>query len=126
VRGVAPYYLRIPELNSILFVTESPSGDHAVFHILNLVTKEEVDIQGRDLHFGGAIGGPVPPDKSSGDYIEHAEKGKIVLAMRRLDWKQIAVLNLDAKSIEGTETFHYDTNGNTVRHYTNGRLTQSP
>src|SRR5690606_38398288 len=35
VRGLPPYYLEVPELNAILFVTEQRSHN-VVFHLLNL------------------------------------------------------------------------------------------
>src|SRR5947199_37088 len=41
VRGSPPYYLDIPGLNSILFVTERPRNK-VVFHVVNLQSKRDV------------------------------------------------------------------------------------
>lgn len=110
VRGMAPYYLDVPGTNSILFVTQAP-GDHITFHILNLGTKEEVQIDGGTSGFGWHLGGPRKPGDKFTDYIEGAQSNRLTLVKRTDDWMERTVLNLATKLLEREETFYFNASG---------------
>src|SRR5262249_6469599 len=55
VRGVQPFYLEVPALDSILFVTVGHSG-RATFHIVRRCGGREVRVDGGRAEFGGHIG----------------------------------------------------------------------
>ena len=110
VRGSAPYYLEVPELKSILFVTEQRSGK-VIFHVANLHTKETIAIDGDESGFGGHIGSAEKPGQKGSDYVEKVETNRIYLSKRSLNWKETTVLNLDTKVVERLETVYLDANG---------------
>jgi hypothetical protein len=110
IRGLAPYYLDVPGTNSILFVTQA-TGDHITFHLLNLNTKEEVQIDGGTCGFGWGIGGSRKPGEKFTDYIESADSNRITVAIHSGDWKETLVLNLVTKSIERVETVYFNASG---------------
>ncbi len=121
VRGMKPFYLRIPELKALLFVTEgSEYGE--TFHIINLQSKKEIEIDGGTAGFGRDIGSGRKPGEPFSDYIESVASNKVTIATRSLDWKETWLLNLDSKRIERAETFDYDQSGNVTNHsvYVNG------
>ncbi len=120
VRGLAPYYLSIPQLDSILFVTEAPKY-RAVIHIVNLKTKREVAVE-TETSFGSSIGSPRRPGEPMTNYIEKVEPPRIVIADRSLDWKSTMVLNLDAGTVERRETEIYDREGRLTKRYVNSQL----
>jgi hypothetical protein len=115
VRGLKPFYLDIPELNSILFVTEA-GGEKVTFHIISLQSKKETAIDGGTSGFGWAIGSGLKSGEKGSDHIESVQSNKITIAKRSLNWKEITVLNLDAKRVERQEVYNYDQNGNTTNH----------
>ena len=57
VSGSAPFFLDVPELNSILFVTGDETHGNVKFHIVNRETGHEIVISGAQSHFGADIGG---------------------------------------------------------------------
>lgn len=110
VRGLPPYYLEVPELNAILFVTEQRSHN-VVFHLLNLETKHEMQIHAGSSGFGRSIGSGGRAGDPGTDYIEGVLSNRITVAMRSLDWKESMVLNLTTKSIDRRETLDFDSTG---------------
>ena len=110
IRGTPPYYLEVPELNSILFVTEGRSGN-VFFHVVNLQTREEIKINANESGFGGNIGLVVKPGEDGSDYVEKVESNRICLSKRSFNWKETTVLNLDARAVERLETLYFDANG---------------
>lgn len=97
VRGTNPYYLTVPALNSILFVTDK-SGYRAEFHVLNLSTLESIDIDGGTSGFGGNIGSNRKAGEPFTDYVEKADADTIVLVKCTSDWVERTVLHLHTKS----------------------------
>jgi hypothetical protein len=110
IRGLAPYYLDVPGTNAILFVTEA-AGDHITFHLLNLNTKAEIQIDGGTSGFGWGIGGNRKPGEKYTDYIESADPNRVTVAIHSGDWKETMVLNLTTKSIERSETVRFNSSG---------------
>jgi hypothetical protein len=110
VRGLPPYYLEIPELSSILFVTEYPK-EKVTIHVHNLKTKEDIAIDGQGTGFGGGIGSGLKAGEPFSECVERVEPGRITISKRSLNWKETKVLDLRSKKIESEETFSYDANG---------------
>lgn len=110
IRGLAPYYLDVPGTNSILFVTQT-AGDHIMFHIFNLSTKEDIQINGGTSGFGWGIGGSRKAGEKYTDYIESADPNHITISIHSGDWKETTVLNLATKCIERTETVRFNESG---------------
>jgi len=110
VRGVPPYYLDVPELNAILFVTEQ-KNHNVVFHLVNLENKQDIQIEADSSGFGRSIGSGGKAGEPGTDYIEGVQSNRITVAMRSLDWKETMVLNLATKSIERRETLYLDATG---------------
>jgi len=115
VRGSPPYYLEIPKLNSILFVTENPKHQ-VTFHIVNLQTKESIEIDGEGSGFGGDIGSGQTPGDRYTDWIDSVNSNTITLATRSDELKVFTVLNLTTKLLERTEVLYFDKNGAVTNH----------
>lgn len=103
VRGLPPHYLDVPNSNRILFVTGEDAS--LVFHLVDPVTGEAVEIPGKGATFGGDIG---TPNRKAGepftDWIESASSGEIVLATRNDIVKVRIVLDVAKKTIKQQET----------------------
>lgn len=121
VRGLKPYYLDIPQWNSILFVTED-SKYKVTFHVVNLKPGNETQIDGGTSGFGWAIGSGRKAGEKGTDYIESVESNKLTIATRSLNWKATALLDLATKSVEREETFYYGESGQVTNRevYVNG------
>jgi hypothetical protein len=110
VRGSPPYYLDVPALNSILFVTGAVGGD-TTFHLVNLMTKEHIEFDGGTSGFGGMIGANRKPGDPFTDYVESASSNKVILSKHTSGWMERTVLNLETKSAERGGTVSFDANG---------------
>jgi hypothetical protein len=110
VRGIRPYYLPVPELNSILFVTENPPF-RVRFYIVDLQTKEATEIEAGTSGFGGNIGAPRPPGAYYTDYVRSANPNKLLLVERTDRWETITTLNLQKRAIEQIESLSFDAHG---------------
>jgi hypothetical protein len=99
VRGLPPCYLKVPELNSVLFVTQRPDRD-IVFHVINLKTDEEIRIDGKYATFGWAIGSGRKNGESYTDYIEHADSNYVIAVSSYPDAKKAYYLNLVAQKLD--------------------------
>lgn len=110
VRGLPPYYLDVPQLNAILFVTQQKNYN-VIFHLVNIETKYDVQIDAGNSGFGWNIGsGRTPGDKYT-DYVESVHSNRMRLATRSGDWKETLELNLITKLIERRETLYFDAVG---------------
>jgi hypothetical protein len=114
VRGASPFYLSVPQLNSILFVTEDRAG-RATFHLFNVTAGTDVEIVGGNSDFGGHIGAPRPPGDDLTDYIESADTTAVVLATRNANRKIITVLDLTSRTVAKVEDVVLDSNGRDVQ-----------
>ena len=115
VKGTAPNYLDIPQIHSIIFVTEG--GSYKVtLHVVNMETKKAIHIDGKGTIFGSFIGSSRNPGDKLADYVEKVELNRITLATHGADWKQVTVLNLQTESIEKEDNFTYDKDGKEIEH----------
>jgi len=83
VRGYNPFYLSIPEKDSILFVTgRDYDNGQATVHIVNLKTKTEIHFPAYDSHIGSNIR-TNSPDMS--EVVEKIDGSKIIIHAEGLD-----------------------------------------
>ena len=115
VRGSPPYYLDVPALNSVLFVT-GDFGGQTLFHLVNLATKEHIEFEGGTSGFGGHIGANRKAGEPFTDYIEGVSSNKVTLVKRSSDWMERTILNLESKAIEKGGTVYFDTTGTQSNH----------
>jgi len=84
VRGLPPYYLEVPQLHSLLFVTgEVDNG--ATFHLFNLTSKKFKTIQcGMETEtYGWDIGAPRKKGEQFSEWIENASSNRVTFASDR-------------------------------------------
>ena len=98
VRGSKPYYVHIPEINSILLVTDSHGK--TTFHIINIDTKKEAAIDASRSDFGYNITSIRPPGSDLTDYVESATSDKLLLASRYSPRTIYTTVNLASSRIE--------------------------
>ena len=103
VQGTRPFYLEVPALSSILFVT---GDDNQTFHVVNVKTRKHESIHTTKTSFGGHI----PSD----DYIESASTNEVVVATHYQDAKKSYFLNFNAGRLERIVYEKYE-NGKTNR-----------
>lgn len=122
VRGLPPFYLRLPLLHSILFVTDV-GNDRVDFHFVKLESWTEVIIHGERLSFGGHIGDPNPPGSAYTDYVDKEAAGEIVLATRYPHARTRVFLDLPARKVTKVDYDEFDDEGRIKIHrvYVNGR-----
>jgi len=122
VRGLQPFYLRLPQLNSILFVTDA-GGDGVDFHIIKVGDWAEVRIHGEKLSFGGHIGDPDPPGSPYTDFVERESSGELVLATQYPRARTRVFLNLESRKVTKVEYDEFDNDGRMKLHqvYVDGR-----
>jgi len=89
VQGVQPFYLEVPALDSVLFVT---GEDDQTFHLVNLKTRKHLGVGGLKTSFGGHI----PYD----DFVESASANQVVVATRYQDAKKSFFLNFRSGKVE--------------------------
>jgi|GEM_PF-3336869 len=99
VEGFEPFYLNVPELHSILFVTVSSQGMQTV-HIVNLETLKEINIDSAKHYFGGHIGSGRAPGDDLTDWVDRVEPGKVVVAARSGNRTIFISLNLTDRKLE--------------------------
>jgi hypothetical protein len=102
VSGVEPYYINLPELHSILFVTRE-GFEPSVVHILDLKTLREIRVSGVLSFYGGHIGSKRAPGEDLTDYVEQVGGDKIVLASRSGNTIIRTVLNLASQKVDSVE-----------------------
>jgi hypothetical protein len=97
VRGLKPYYIKIPELDSILFVTGTTN---ATFHLFSLATRKETQIFGGGSPFGVWIGwdSPYPPGVSN--YVAAANSDGLLLVTLNDQKRMTEYLDLKARRLE--------------------------
>jgi len=120
VWGSGACYLDLPTLDSILFVTRL--NDVETYHIVNIKTKKEIDIDAR--HGGLCIftGPKGAPPGHIGQYIDNITPGKITVVDRQASKMTMEVLNLESKTIESAEAFvDDDLHPGKMHHYVNGK-----
>src|SRR6266850_1502831 len=90
VRGDPPY-LGVPQLNSIMFVTDDGAHQNGeVIHFFNLSTSEDIKVPGRGSGIGWSIIDPTAQVGDFGDYVERIDQRKVIICTRGLNWLQKA------------------------------------
>jgi hypothetical protein len=118
VRGLAPFYLNVPALDSILFVT---GDEKKTFYIFNIKTKRTISIPGGNVSFGGNIGAPRKPGEPLTDWVESANTNEIVLATQGMAYgthpsvRILITLNLKTNKMEKVEAEWRDKSGRLIR-----------
>ncbi len=119
VRGYIPFYVPIPEKNSILFVTGREA--RAVVHVVNLRTKAAVQIPAYHSHIGHNIR---TNSTGASEWLEKVDGNRITIHARGpVDDSYRYFLDLVEKKIEREEAeFRETTSGTTNREiYINGK-----
>jgi hypothetical protein len=116
VRGTQPFYLNVPQSDSILFVTEGEPF-RVTFHIFNLSTRRDTPIDGHGSSFGWNIGSKKKPGEHYTDYVENADSNRLVVVTRAAMWKEVTTLNLQSASAERVEIFKFNKDGAITNHF---------
>jgi hypothetical protein len=119
VRGYIPFYVPIPEKNSILFVTGREA--RAVVHVVNLQTKAVVQIPAYHSHIGRYIR---TNNTGAAEWLDKVDGNKITIHARGfVDNSYRYYLDLGEKKFEREEAeFRDATSGTTNREvYLNGK-----
>lgn len=104
VRGYIPFYVPIPEKTSILFVTGRSA--RAVVHVINLQTKEAVQIPAYHSHIGINIR---TNNTGTSEWVEKIAGNSIVIrAKGDLDNSYRYYLDLGTKKFEREEAEYHD------------------
>jgi hypothetical protein len=101
--GGPPYYLEVPDLHSVLFVTGNEDKGDVKFHILSRKTGQETVIHGGQLHFGFDIGAPRKPGEAYTDFVQKASSNEVTLVSQGSKARVIIVLNLRSNKVERVE-----------------------
>jgi hypothetical protein len=112
VRGLKPYFMEVPQLDSIVFVTEE-RPHHVTIYIGDLQTKAVMSINGDDCNFGAHIGWV----RGQGfyDYVE-LSSNVVTLVTQAFKRKETSTVDLRAKRVVRQDIFFYDANGFLVSH----------
>ena len=115
VRGCNPFYLSIPERDSILFVTE-PGHDNrqATVHIVNLKAKTEVHFPAYDSHIGNSIGTNYP-DRS--EMVGKIDGNKIIIHAEGFNSSYKYYIDLSGPKFEKEEAEFRDSHLGTTNRY---------
>jgi hypothetical protein len=125
VRGLEPFYLKLPLLNAILFVTNT-GRDSLAFHVIALSNLTEMKIPGEKLSFGNHIGYPDSPGSPYTDYVDKESSKELVIATRYPHARTRVFLDLQAKEIAKVDYDEFDEVGNVKAHsvYVRGKQIQ--
>ena len=115
VRGVAKYYLQVPNTSAIVFVVDGTNYSVA-YHVFDMDTDKDIVIPAEYSDFGHSIGSKNPRDS-----IELADDGEIILchydtgakstlpSLSKLDSvKSLYYLDLDKRAVVARKTLYYD------------------
>ena len=108
VKGGSPYYLEIPELHSVLFVTGDEDKGNVKFHIVNRETGHETVIKGGQIHFGFDIGVSRKPGEAYTDFVQKASSNELTLVSQGTKARVVIVLNLASKKVECVQREMFD------------------
>jgi hypothetical protein len=111
VLGYPPYYLEVPQLGSVLFVTRLTSGGSNVIHLLNRKSGQDVQIH-TIADFGRSIG---LTNGAFQEYVESVDPGRISVSSEcgaGVVMKTIYHLNLQTQTMDSRDIYYYDTHGN--------------
>lgn len=106
VNGSKPFYIMVPELNSIVFVTQDRK-EQRTLHLINLETKKEKSVFLGGLYFGHNIGfeqyGRKQGDPFT-DYISNVSAKTFQINGVALNGKVEGLIDIESQSVSRTET----------------------
>ena len=128
VRGSKPFYIMVPELNSIVFVTQDRK-EQRTLHLINLETKKEKSVFLGGLYFGSNIGfeqyGRKQGDAAT-DYISNVGVKTFQINGVSGNWKDVGLIDIESQSVSRKETIYFDKDGKITKRYINGVLSPWP
>src|SRR5436190_1294146 len=108
VRGEYPYYLGVPEIGSIFFVTEDAQYKTTA-HFVNMATGQHIAM-GPVGSLGPGIKGSDGKGQKLTDWVESAQSNRVTIVSRSVDWQQMYILDLVRKRLDYLETQYLDEN----------------
>jgi len=122
VRGSKPFYIDVPKLASIAFVTEDRQ-EHDTLHVVNVQSKKETVLALGEFSFGDHIGYEQFGRKRGEPFTEFADVSddKLLLTKCGRRGKATATVNLASKSIERIESEMYDADGHIKQRFVHGK-----
>ena len=111
VRGWIPFYVPIPERDSILFVTgRDYDNGQATVHVVDLKTKNEIHFPAYDSH----IGSNIRNDKDSYEKVKSLNGNKLIISAGRTNCEFQYFIDLNKPEFEREESaFWGSTDGHT-------------
>lgn len=126
VKGFKPYYIRLPELNSLLFVTRE-GDDHSILWLYNLSTRHFTRIDGGTTMLGSGIGTIRSPGGPAPDHFENVTPEQMTGVSESWGWREKIKLDLEKGVVEVVEHQLLDGRGNVTNSYSTKPSTgQSP
>lgn len=126
VRGGKPFYVTVPELDVVIFVTEETS-EKSTLHLCYNATGKHLAIPIGSSAFGNFIGAENLGRKPGGpgtNHIELLDSENIRLVTRSYQWRETLRVNLVTGKAERDETVIYDDSGAIKSRYLDGRRLQ--
>src|ERR1051326_8650553 len=115
IRGDGPCYLNVPQLDSILFVTEN-AHDKPTIHLFNLTTKKDIKLDPANDSFGNHIG--AAEQERRREWLQTAEPDLLVLASRAPpNLNAFYYFNLRKRKIVKIEELYIDKKGTVIKRY---------
>jgi len=106
VIGAEPYYINLPQRDSILFVTQA-GRERIAIHLFNLKTK-------RDLKMDSPEGFLVSGRKEPG-WVERLEGEELVLGIAGVNFKEFDYFDLKKRKLYRIEVLHLDKAGKVTK-----------
>jgi hypothetical protein len=97
VRGLRPFYLDVPGLDSILFVT---GEDDQIFYLVDLKSKKVLRVNADKCGFGGHIGSFRGAGEPYTDFVDSATSNCVVVASQYPDAKKSFYLDFNAGKLQ--------------------------
>jgi len=109
LRGNRPYYLSIPEKDSIIFVTEE-SNHQSTIHVVNLKSHEHFSIKDAGS-LGRGIGSTKPKGSPFTDWIGEVAGNRVAVVSRGDESEEVIVIDFDSKRLAHSESDYFDGTG---------------
>jgi len=122
VRGTAPFYLKVPGVNAILFVTEEDRY-RIHFNIVNIETGAATRIDGRTEGFGWDIGAPRSGGEPYTDVVDEVRTNEVIAATYLERSRIRYFLNMSSQKLDRVEMDYYDDKHQITNHvvYVDGK-----
>jgi hypothetical protein len=129
VRGGKPFYITVPELESIVFVT-GRSSNKATLHIVSNTDGRHLAIPLGGSDFGNFIGGEaqgIKVGEPGTDWVEMLDANSMRLVHRSFSGRSSSIVNFKNRTVEREPTILFDASGKVKARYLNGqRLPMDP